>query len=121
MSWSIDLQYNSLKLNEAAINALFEYRAENYDDDIDYVVDEDGYIMFNSDDMEHMDFLWDHAVQDIITLNGCSGTVIFSSSEGDNKGKFWGWVFSPELIDVLDKKQSLKFLADNDESPHKGG
>jgi hypothetical protein len=120
MSWSIDLQYNSLKLNEAAINALFEYRAENYDDDMDYVVDEDGYIMFNSDDMEHMDFLWDHAVQDIITLNSCSGTVIFSSSEGDNKGKFWGYVFTPELIDVLDKKQCLKFMADNEDSPHTG-
>lgn len=109
MSWSIDLQYNSVKLNEKAIQDLFDYRAENYDDDISYVVDEDGYIMFNPDDMEHMDFLWDHAVQNIITLNGCSGTVIFSSSEGDNKGQFWGWSFTPELIDVLDKNQSLKF------------
>lgn len=116
--WSINLHYNSLKLTPTAIQKLFDSNPDFYYDDISAVVDNDSYIYFEPDHMEHMDFLWDENVQNVICETKCDGVVIFGSAEGDNKGEFWGYRFVGGKFEEIDKKEALIFIANN-ESPSK--
>lgn len=52
-----------------------------------------GVLHFEYDHMEHMDFLWDAKIQEILKQHEVEGVVKFGSLEGDNEGKFWGYEF----------------------------
>jgi hypothetical protein len=107
MGWSIELLENNLKvpkkdrkevikaIRKLDLDAHWEYKDEEYTDgEYDkYFINEDGYLYFNSDHQEHMDWLCDERVQAIIKKTKAIGSVKFGSLEGDNRGSFWGYFF----------------------------
>lgn len=51
-------------------------------------------LLFDSDNMEHMDFLThDDDVCAYLARIGVTGRILFGSLEGDNSGSFWGVEF----------------------------
>lgn len=74
MSWTIWEVTNTLKI-PAKIRNNPEFQKEfmeawhehHYEDDnIDYIISEDGILYFNPDDMEHMDYLWQEEIQKVL-------------------------------------------------------
>ncbi len=62
-------------------------------DSIEYIT-EDGKLSFNSDHMEHMDYLADSAeIVQVLTEHKVEGDICFGSLDGDNAGSFWGYRF----------------------------
>ncbi|WNL50696.1 hypothetical protein RPALISO_109 [Ruegeria phage RpAliso] len=50
---------------------------------------------FNSDDLEHMDWLtYNDEVKALLASAGAAGRICFGSLEGDNSGEFWGVEFA---------------------------
>lgn len=103
MGWHINEVENTVIINEQIIDEFVKsgvvyYR--DYDDqidldDIDYdeFIDDDGCIIFNDDDMEHMDFISKPIVQQILCNHKVEGDICFSSNDGDNAGCMWGYRF----------------------------
>lgn len=96
MSWQIAVIENTLKIDKKTAKQLFKLSHGSCDDiwwrEQD-VMDRNGYITFNSDHMEHMDFLRLKGYQAILEKNEVKGQVRFGSLDGDNFGKFWGYSF----------------------------
>lgn len=107
MSWNIENLKNTVvitpeiawDLYEQANDGRWDFGSPVTNDDVlDYGV---GYwgsngelrLNFNSDDMEHMDFVDDKAVQRILKKYKVKGDICFGSLEGDNAGSFWGYRF----------------------------
>lgn len=107
MGWHINEVCNTVVINAKIAKELFEKANDGRwdfgdpvtDDDIlDYGVafkDKDGTLKlyFNSDDMEHMDYLHDAGIQKVLKKHKVKGDVCFSSSSGDNAGTSWGYRF----------------------------
>ncbi len=90
MSWSIALLKNDVLISDACAAEL----AENVDfGEGPEDVTSDGYLYFNDDHEEHMDFVGDAAVQKILKKHKAEGDICFGSLEGDNAGSFWGYRF----------------------------
>lgn len=87
--WSIGLLENTLKLSKDGAIKLNQF----LQDDHYSRVSSSGLIEFSGDEFEHMDFLWEEAVQKIICNDKAGGRVLFGSLEGDNAGEFWGYEF----------------------------
>lgn len=49
------------------------------------------YVMFLSDHMEHMDYVW-QLKKELKALKA-EGDITFGSTEGDNAGNYWGYRF----------------------------
>ena len=100
MSWSIHLVKNTVKISKAVAKNLFAAQKSAADDgecEIWYELDEvapDGYLEFNSDHMEHMDFLHsNNKIVDILKKAKVKGDICFADFEGDNSGNMWGYRF----------------------------
>jgi hypothetical protein len=106
MSWSIEILDNTAVVPEdkraevAAIiveqagEAFYDY-AECTDEEKVNAVFYKGKFNFNSDDMEHMDYLTaDHTTLLAVAAAGTEGRICFGSLEGDNAGDFWGVEFA---------------------------
>jgi hypothetical protein len=50
-------------------------------------------LCFDSDHMEHMDFVWQKPIQKILKKHKVKGDICFSSDDGDNRGQSWGYRF----------------------------
>ena len=50
-------------------------------------------IGFDEEACEHMDYLHDSDVQDFLKATKAQGTVMFGSTERDNKGQWWSYTF----------------------------
>lgn len=106
MSWSIGLIFNTVELTDECSEALNVYAESQYED---CVYAYDNRLEFDSDAMEHMDFLHDPEVLAILQEHNVSGTVRFASVEGDNSGTMWEHRFingdysykSMDLMDVV--------------------
>lgn len=96
MSWRINLIDNSLEITKKTAKKLFK-ESENQCDglwyDKDDVINEDGFITFNSDHMEYMDYLWKEEYIKILIKDKAKGVVTFCDFDGDNYGTFWGYEF----------------------------
>lgn len=93
MGWQIGLTENTVKINKKIAKELFKAMEDEgiwYDED---EVMEDKKLYFNSDHMEHMDYMHNEAVQEILKKHKVEGKVCFLSSDGDNRGSFWGYEF----------------------------
>ena len=96
MGWYINCMHNDLKITEACAKELFESEQNQYSTiwyELDEVTDEDGVITFNSDHMEHMDYLNDEDIQAILAKHKVNGEVHFNCADGDWAGDAWGHRF----------------------------
>lgn len=93
MGWNISLIENTVKVSAQAQETLHKL-------DNGYIFEPDdcgalrGKLEFNSDHMEHMDYLVHEDVRDALVAHGASGRVLFGDLEGDASGSFWGYEFS---------------------------
>lgn len=95
MSWSISELKNTVKVSvelaEKLYNAQKSNRAFIWEDEDEVLSGE--YLYFNTDHQEHMDYLNNKFVIDLLTENKVEGVICFGSLEGDNEGEFWGYKF----------------------------
>ena len=91
MSWNIGIRENTLVIgdNEVA-DRLIEDADANYQN---IFIDDRSRIVFDSDAMEHMDFLWEDWALKALDDPSVNGDVVFMSAEGDNRGGIWGYRF----------------------------
>jgi hypothetical protein len=90
MSWQIGVKENTLKITKECFAELEKW-GENEGHSLYHK--QNGTIAFDSDAMEHMDFISDDDVRCIIVKHGGLGDVVFMSAEGDNRGAIWGYRF----------------------------
>lgn len=64
----------------------------------------DGKLNFDSDDMEHMDYMWNPKIQKVLLKHKVNGDITFGSLEGDNRGQFWGYRFTDGVLTKLTGK-----------------
>lgn len=94
MGWHIHLDINNVKINKKIAKDIFEATRDNNiwskEDDVMH----SGYLSFNSDHMEHMDYLcWNDSIIQILKNHKVKGQICFTSNEGDNAGRSWGYDF----------------------------
>lgn len=105
MSWSITLIENTAVVPEdrqegaALVVVASADTFQDYEDssstDMRAAVFYKGKLNFNSDDMEHMDYVtMDDAICKAMAAAGTTGRILFGSLEGDNTGSFWGVEFA---------------------------
>lgn len=105
MGWHINEVENTVVITKQLAQELFD-STDRWDfgdpvsesDIMDYGVaftDDAGVLRlhFNDDDMEHMDFIEDKKVQNILKKHKVKGDICFSSNDGDNSGQSWGYRF----------------------------
>lgn len=93
--WSIALLENTVKINKKTAQDLFK-ESEETGEEIWYElksVAPKGKLTFNSDHMEHMDFLTNDDLLDVLLRNKVNGRICFGSLDGDQVGEFWGYEF----------------------------
>ncbi len=93
MGWSISLLDNTVEISDKCAAELFEKCADICDwydeEDVTY----GGYLQFNMDHSEHMDYVRNKAVLQVLKKYKVDGIITFGSLEGDNSGSFWGYQF----------------------------
>lgn len=106
MSWSIANISNTVEIDSIVAEELFKYDKYNeywyHVDDVAYR----GHLSFNTDHQEHMDYVSNPKIQDILKKHKVKGCITFGSLEGDNRGQFWGYEFDGkgnmfELVGVV--------------------
>lgn len=105
MGWHIHEVKNDVVINKKIARELFDtLKRWDFGDPVTEhdildggvaFTDSDGTLKlyFNSDDMEHMDFVWEEKAQEILKKHKVKGDICFSSGEGDNAGGAWGYRF----------------------------
>lgn len=106
MGWYINEVRNTVVITKEIAKELFEHANNGrweFDDpvtDVDILdcgvaFDDEGQLKlhFNADHMEHMDYVVSVKVQAILKKHKVKGDICFSSSQGDNKGAYWGYRF----------------------------
>lgn len=68
----------------------FDVSAEQFLEDL---VGPDGKFAFDSDHMEHMDFVWEEDVLGALKQHKAKGEISFLSNDGDNEGMAWTYAF----------------------------
>lgn len=102
MGWSIGLIDNTVEITEKCAKELLKKCGnERYWDSVDEVVDSDGYLVFNSDHYEHMDYVDDPDIQAILEKHKVNGIITFGSLDGDDAGSFWGYQFDDGKLTYL--------------------
>lgn len=101
MGWHISELENTVKISKAAEKAITKWAQETCDiDDVVY----DGKLYFNSDYMEHMDFIWQDGFDALAKKFKLDGKICFGSLDGDNSGSFWGYRFvKGEMVKLTGK------------------
>jgi hypothetical protein len=106
MGWHINQIENTVKVPVAAALEIlnnedceiagvlrdydFDRSAEDF---VDSLIDSNGHFIFDSDHMEHMDFVWQNEVLEVLKKFKVKGDIIFNSTDGDNRGKAWCYRF----------------------------
>lgn len=109
--WSINLVENTVNLTQECAEDLMKIETlYNVSWDPSYYGDEawptenfgkGGFLYFNEDCYEHMDYMWNKDVQAILLKHKVNGQIIFNSFEGDNKGQAWGHMFNDGVYTYL--------------------
>jgi len=104
MGWHINVVENTVKVTKEAALAILNSECEisgvirDYDfkrpakDFLDELVHK-GKFRFNSDHLEHMDFVWEKEVVEALKASKAKGKITFSSNDGDNRGEVWSYAF----------------------------
>ncbi len=99
MSWSIGVRENTLKISPDVAEKLIVAGEDNYHC-LAYDPERQR-IEFDSDAMEHMDCVWEDWFLNVLNGTDSNGDVVFISSEGDNRGKIWGYRFKNGNMTLL--------------------
>lgn len=95
--WHIHEVVNTVLVDGACARALFD--AQEYEGEVWDSVDEVTFkntLYFNSDHMEHMDYVWRWWAIDALCAHKVKGDICFLSEDGDNAGDKWGYRFDGE-------------------------
>jgi hypothetical protein len=115
MGWHINLVKNTVKIDSAIALALYNCGADvcfSWEEECNFPMLEgiiyDGKLVFNSDHMEHMDYVWQPEVLDVLKQHRVKGDICFSSNDGDNRGQSWGYRFDGEggMVQLTGKKSA---------------
>jgi len=99
MGWQIQVLENTVVVPEEYAERLFEAGdGEHFFGEASDVLDEEGHLHFESDAMEHMDYLWDDDILAVLEDAQVNGRVVFSSNEGDNAGTWWAYDFNNGVV-----------------------
>ena len=115
MGWNIKCVKNSVKINSQIATALYNCGAPvcfSWQEEcaVDWpllpAIIYDGELVFNPDHQEHMDYVWQKEVMQVLKDFKIKGDICFSSDEGDNKGQRWGYRFDGEggMVELIGKK-----------------
>ncbi len=103
MGWHINLERNTVKIDSGVALDLYRCGADvcfSWEEECSFPMLEGiiygGKLVFNSDHMEHMDYVWQPEVLAVLKKHRVKGDVCFSSNDGDNKGQRWGYRFDGE-------------------------
>lgn len=115
MGWRIHEIKNTVKINSKIALDLYGCGADvcsAWEDECDFpslggIID-DGKLVFNPDHMEHMDYVWEPKIQEVLKRHKVKGDICFSSNDGDNKGQRWGYRFDGEggMVKLTGKRNS---------------
>lgn len=102
MSWTIGQMSNTVKITKKCEKDLQKtaYEIGVLYDPSDMIV-ESGKIWFDPDSTEHMDFIQNSAILNVLEKHKVNGRITFGSLEGDNAGKFWGYDFKDGVVKRL--------------------
>ena len=99
MGWSINEVENTVVVPEEFADKLFTAgEGEHFWGGSEDILDDEGHMMFDPDSMEHMDYLWDDDIRAVLKEARVNGRVVFSSSEGDNRGTWWSYTFKDGVV-----------------------
>lgn len=102
MGWQISLQTNDVHITDECAKDLWEATGkENPWWDEEEVTDGENRLFFNCDHMEHMDYMWNKAIQAVLLKHKVNGDICFSSADGDNSGDNWGYRFKDGVMTRL--------------------
>lgn len=113
--WSITCLDNTVIVNKEIAKELFENANSDYWYDLEEVI-YDEKLTFNSDHNEHMDYISDDRVQNILKKHKVKGMIVFLSADGDNSGSLWAYDFdgngnlSEKYIDLSKEENYKKVL-----------
>lgn len=101
MSWTVHVIDNTITVDESAQVSLeaLPVHGDMFADGYGGV--SRGKLLFDDDAMEHIDYLCNPEIRDVLIAHGASGRVTFGALEGDNSGSFWGYEFSPGNCQLL--------------------
>jgi len=99
MAWNVALLENTIEINETIANDLFALQEDGkisswpWHDVASVIVWRGTKLDFNPDHMEHMDFLWEEKIQEVLCRHNIKGIVKFGDLESSQQGEFWGYEF----------------------------
>lgn len=113
--WTIHVEKNTVKINKEIAKELYAATTVTYDDkngkgsynevwdlgepvdldgdDLEYIMNDDGTLYFNSDDFEHMDYMNREEIQEVLKKNKVEGDICFLDNEGYEDTYLWGYRF----------------------------
>lgn len=91
MGWNIGLEKNTVEINNKIAKELFKIDENIWDSEEDVIYQ--NRLSFNPEHSEHMDYMWNEKVQNILKKHKVEGQICFTSNEGDNSGEAWGYEF----------------------------
>jgi len=112
MGWHIHLVKDTVEINSHIALDLYNCDAQvcsAWHDECDFPMLEgiinDGKLVFNPDHMEHMDYVWEPEVLEVLCKHRVRGDICFTSHDGDNAGESWGYRFDGEggQVDLVRK------------------
>ena len=96
--WTISLTKNTVKIPKKCAKELWTKIGDTYFCSEDNVIDQNGYLRFNPDHYEHMNYLNDDQVIDILLKYPLEGDICFAYFNGDDIGKMWGYRFTNKTM-----------------------
>jgi hypothetical protein len=96
MSWRITLVKNDVKISKVTAKAVWEATAHRGESDVFFNLEEvsrEGKLTFNSDHMEHMDYLSNTKVQTALKAAKVTGEICFADTDSGADPSFWGYRF----------------------------
>lgn len=107
MSWNIGTFYNDLYFPEDIRDEFVEL-ASSQGHYVDFWKEK---LLFDSDAMEHQDFMWTEWFEKFVSKNiDIKGKVIWGCLEGDDAGEMWGYVVGKGVVSRLSTADCFKFL-----------
>lgn len=101
MSWTVNLIENTVSVDPSAQEKLLKLNDYLFEYPSYRGIDKRGKLNFNVGDMEHIDYLWDEEIRNLLVDHHASGRVLFGDLDGDNFGTFWGYEFSDNKCTLL--------------------
>lgn len=105
-----EVHYTWCQSDEITDKELMDYFVAYKDDR-----DKKHHLYFNGDHDEHMDFVSEECIQDILKKYKVKGDICFLSADGDNCGTAWGYRFDGKG-GMVKLKGSIVFVPEDEQN-----